>query len=278
MANKNSYNKKKNYRKKRGYKKSSNLMVIPQYRNLTPQSVIIKDSFQCQVKLVPNGSIAGMSHYPHVVMFDAADGYGILNPISSGRETWDILSQTTANELQSLQSSTSPYRRNYSHYYVLGSKMTATLIPTANYNSAIEGNVQIACGISRDQNWPTAAVGSGTSLREFTQARNTTTRQIMAARAGSTNPQQNSRCRMFASYSPKTLLGIKDTCDCEDLKVNVVDGKVGESSHYFLALQGLNLGGAQDPTKILPYIINVKIDYTLKFTEPQQNNNDPINA
>ena len=268
-------NGKKNNKKK--YSKN-NLMVIPQYRNLTPQSVIIKDTFQCQLKLQPNGSVAGMSHYPHVAMFDAADGYGIFNPISSGRETWDILSQTTANELQSLQSSTSPYRRNYSHYYVLGSKLTCTLIPTANYNSAIEGNVQIACGVSRDSSWPTAGVGSGTSLREFTQARNCTTRQIMAARAGSTNPQQNSRCRMYASYSPKKLLGIKDTTDCEELKVNVVDGKVGDDSHYFIALQGLNLGGAGDPTKILPYIINVKIDYTLKFTEPQQNHNDPLNA
>lgn len=266
-------------KKKRGYKKNKyGLMTIPQYRNLTPQSVVIKDSFQCQLKLVPTGTVAGMSHYPHVVMFDAADGYGILNPINSGRETWDVLSQTTANELQSLQSSTSPYRRNYSHYYVLGSKLTATLIPTANYTPQPEGNIQISCGISRDNAWPTAGAGTGTSLREFTQARNCTTRQIMAARAGSTSPQQNSRCRMFSSYSPSKLLGIKDTTDCEDLKVSVNDGKVGEASHYYIALQGLNLGGGSDPEKILPYIINVRIDYVLKFTEPQQNHNDPLNA
>lgn len=272
-------NAKRNYKRKRKryYKKQGAYMVVPQYRNLAPQSVVIKDSYQTQLKLVPNGTIAGMSHYPHVAMFDAADGYGIFNPINSGRETWDVLSQTTANELQSLQSTSSPYRRNYSHYYVLGSKMTVTMIPTANYNSAIEGNVQLACGVTRDHGWPTAAVGSGTTLREFTQARNTTTRQIMAARAGSTNPQQNSRCRMFATYSPKNILGIKDTTDCEDLKVNVVDGKVGEASHFFVALQGLNLGGSSDPDRILPFIINVKIDYTLKFTEPVQNHNDPIN-
>lgn len=275
MAPRKNGRKKKNGKRnnKRGWK-----LIIPQYRNLTPQTVLIKDSFQCQLKLVPSGSVAGMSHYPHVALFDAADGYGIFNPISSGRETWDVLSQTTANELQSLQSTSSPYRRNYSHYYVLGSKMTATFIPTANYNPAIEGNVQISCGVTRDSNWPAAGVGSGTSLREFTQARNTTTRQIMAARAGSTNPQQLSRCRMFASYSPQHLLGVKDTTDCEDLKVSVSDGKVGEATHYYIALQGLNLGGAGDPTKILPFIINVRIDYTMKFTEPVQNHNDPLNS
>ena len=74
------------------------------------------------------------------------------------------------------------------------------------------------------------------------------------------------------------ILGIEDTVDCEDLKVSVVDGKAGEASHFFIALQGLNNGGAGDPTKIAPYIINVRIDYTLKFTEPVQNVNDPINS
>jgi hypothetical protein len=128
---------------KKNYKQT---MVIPQYRNLAPQSVMIKDSFQCQLKLIPTGTLAGLSHYPHIAFFDAADGYGIFNPQSSGRETWDILSQSTANELPSLQSSVSPYRRGYSHYYVLGSKLTATFIPTANYTSGIEGNVQLACG------------------------------------------------------------------------------------------------------------------------------------
>ncbi len=155
--------------------------------------------------------------------------------------------------------------------------MTATFIPTANYNPAIEGNVQIACGLTRDQQWPAAGAASGTTLRSFSQARNTTTRQIMAARAGSTNPQQLARCRMFSSYSPQHILGIKDTTDCEDLKVSVVDGKAGEATFFYIALQGLNNGGASDPDKILPFIINVRIDYTLKFTEPQQDQNSPIN-
>lgn len=271
-------NNKKNGKVSKKVRKNRSL-AIPQYRNLAPQSVMIKDSFQCQLKLVPTGTVAGMSHYPHVAMFDAADGYGIFNPISSGRENWNILSQSTANELPSLQSGVSPYRRGYSHYYVLGSKLTATFIPTANYSSGIEGNVQLACGLTRDSAWPTATAGSGTSLREFTQARNTTTRQIMASpgvAAGA--PQALSRCRMFSSYSPKKILGIKDVVDCEDLKVNVVDGKVGEDTHYFIALQGLNLGGSADPEKIAPYIINVRIDYVLKFTEPQQNINEPINS
>lgn len=258
--------------------KNQRKLVIPQYRNLAPQSVVIRDTFQCQLKLVPTGTVSGMSHYPHVCFFDAADGYNIYNPVNSGRESWQVLSQTTANELQCLQSTNSPYRRAYSHYYVLGSKMTATLIPTANYNPHIEGNVQLACGLSRDNAWPSAGSGSGTSLREFTQARNTTTRQIMASpgvAAGA--PQALSRCRMFSSYSPKKILGINDTTDNDDLKVSVVDGKVGEASHFFLALQGLNTGISTDPTGIAPYIINVKIDYILKFTEPVQNVNEPIN-
>ena len=271
--------KKKNYKKKRRGNKNQQMLRIPQYRNLAPQSILVRDSYQCQLKLEPTGTIAGMSHYPHVAHFDAADGYAIFNPVNSGRENWNVLSETLNSTLQSLTAVTSPYRNNYTHYYVMGSKMTVTFIPTANYNANIEGNVQLSCGISRDSTWPTAGTGSGTSLKEFTQARNTTTRQIMASpgvAAGA--PQALSRCRMFSSYSPKKLLAIKDVTDNSDLKVSVVDGKAGEASHYFIALQGLNLGGAADPDGIAPYIINVKIDYTLRFTEPNQQINDPLNA
>lgn len=253
------------------------MRTIPQYRNLAPQSVMVRDTFQCQLKLKPTATLAGSSHLPHVAFFDAADGYLIYNPLSSGRENWNTLSDTYNNTLQSLQSTNSQFRRNYSHYYVMGSKMTVTMIPTANYVANIEGNVQLACGITRDTSWPVANQMNGTPLTEFTQARNTTVKQIMASpgvAAGA--PQALSRVRMFSSYSPQKLLGITDTTDCEDLKVSVVDGKVGEASHYYIALQGMNLGAASDPAQIAPYIINVKIDYLLKFTEPEPQNNYPI--
>lgn len=265
--------------KRKRVNKNQKMLRIPQFRNLAPQSILVRDSYQCQLKMMPTGSLPGLSHYPHVAFFDAADGYHIFNPVNSGRENWNILSETLNSTLQSLTAVTSPYRNNYTHYYVMGSKMTVTFIPTANYNANIEGNVQLACGITRDSSWPTAGSASGTPLKEFTQARNTTTRQIMASpgvAAGA--PQALSRARMFSSYSPKNLLAIKDVTDNDDLKVSVVDGKVGEASHYFIALQGLNLGGAGDPDAIAPYIINVKIDYTLKFTEPNQQINDPLNA
>lgn len=267
----------KNHKKRAN--KNQRMLRIPQYRNLAPQSVVVRDSYQCQLKMKPTASLAGSSHLPHVAFFDAADGYAIFNPVNSGRENWNILSETLNSTLQSVTAVTSPYRNNYTHYYVLGSKMTVTFIPTANYNANIEGNVQLACGITRDSAWPVASQLSGTPLKEFTQARNTTTRQIMASpgvAAGA--PQALSRCRMFSSYSPKKLLGIKDTVDNDDLKVSVVDGKVGEASHYYIALQGLNLGGSGDPAVIAPYIINVKIDYLLKFTEPNSQINDPINS
>lgn len=269
---------KNNNQKRKQNKKQFAIQKIPQFRNLAPQSVVIRDTYQTQLKLVDNASVAGHSSLPHVAFFDAADGYAIFNPINSGRETWSVLSETFGGYLGSLEPASSPYRRGYSHYYVLGSKMTVTVMPTANYVAGIEGNVQVGCGTVRDMSWPVAASGSGTSLTEFTQARNTTTRQIMASpgvAAGA--PQAGSRARMFASYSPKKLLGIKDTTDNDDLKVSVVDGKVGEATFFYLSLQGLNSGGASDPDKIAPYIINVKIDYTLKFTEPISNLNDAIN-
>ena len=80
-------------------------------------------------------------------------------------------------------------------------------------------------------------------------------------------PQAGSRARMFATYSPKTVLGIKDVEDNEDFRVSVVDGKATEKIFFYLALQGLNPGGGSDPVGIAPYIINIKVDYTLKFVE-----------
>lgn len=255
------------------------IQKIPQFRNLAPQSVVIRDTFQTQLKLNDNASVAGMSALPHVCFFDASAGNIIYNPINAGgRSVWSVLSTTQNNQLGSL-STISEYRRSYSHYYVLGSKMTVTFLPTANYTAGIEGNVQVSAGLTRDMSWPTATVGGGTPLGEFTEARNMTTRQIMASpgvAAGA--PQAGSRARLFATYSPKKHLGLKDTVDNDDLRVSVVDGKAPEQSLFVIALQGLNPGGASDPDKIAPYIINVKVDYTLKFVEPISQFNAALNA
>jgi len=253
------------------------IQKIPQFRNLAPQSITIRDSYQTQLKVADLGSINGMSALPHVAFWDASCGSIIFNPqAAGGRTQWSTLSATDNNMLGSL-TTISQYRRSYSHYYVLGSKLTVTVMPTANYNPGIEGNVQIACGTVRDMSWPSATSSGGTPLGEFTDARNTTTRQIMASpgvAAGA--PQAGSRARMFATYSPKKLLGIKDVEDNEDLRVSVVDGKSTEKTFFYLALQGLNPGGGSDPTSIAPYIVNVKVDYTLKFVEPISQFNQPL--
>jgi len=253
------------------------IQKIPQFRNLAPQSITIRDTYQTQIKMSDQGSVNGMSALPHVAFWEASSGYAIFNPLAAGgRSSWSTLSATASNMLGSL-TTISQYRRSYSHYYVLGSKMTVTVMPTANYNAGIEGNVQIACGTVRDMSWPTSTSSGGTPLGEFTDARNTTTRQIMASpgvAAGA--PQAGSRARMFATYSPKSTLGIKDVEDNEDLRVSVVDGKATEKTFFYLALQGLNPGGGSDPVAIAPYIINVKVDYTLKFVEPIAQFNQPL--
>lgn len=269
--NKRKYNRKCNYNKKRW----NNRKVIPQYRNLAPNILMLRDSYQTQIKLVPSGTTRGLSHYPHVCFFRASSGHDIFQPANTARGNFLQLSGTL-NDLQSLQSANPmAYRSMYSHYYVLGAKLSVTFQPTANPNGSgllMENNIQVGCGLSRDMGWPTSGAASGSSLQSLTQAKNASVRQLIA----NDNNTNAARCRLFSGYSPQRALGIKDTDDNEDLKVSVLDGNAAEATFFYITLTGLNPGGATDPEQIVPYIINVKIDYTLKFVEPNESKNQPI--
>lgn len=263
--------------RKRNTKKSKNSITkIPQYRNLAPNTILLRDTFQTQLKLLPQGSVNGASHYPHVAFFDASSGYNIYQPVSTNRVIWSQLSGTLT-DLKSLTSvHPSVYRRGYSHYYVLGSKMSVSFQPTANtVGTVTENNLQVSCGVSRDALFPTAGNASGTSLTGITEARNSSSRQILSNPTGAAS--KYSKIRLFSTYSPKRLLGIKDTTDNEDLKVSVNDGKANEQTFFWICVQGLNGATIQDPTQQIPMLINVKIDYTLKFVEPNEAMNEPIN-
>lgn len=271
-------NKRRNYRRKRRNNKKKRMLTrIPQYRNLAPNNLLLRDTFQTQIKLTPAGTIRGMSHYPHVCFFRASSGHNIFNPVNTARGSFLQLSGTL-NDLQSLQSaSPMAYRSMYSHYYVLGAKMVVSFQPTANPNGSqllMENNVQVGCGLSRDMAWPTSGTATGSSLQSLTQAKNASTRQIIASENNTAG--KYARARLFSGYSPKRALGIKDTTDNEDLKVSVLDGNANESTFFYITLTGLNPGATTDPEQIVPYIINVKIDYTLKFVEPQESKNLPI--
>lgn len=262
--------------KKNGSKKKNNQIAkIPQYRNLAPNSVMIRDTFQTQLKMSPVGSLGGLSHYPHVCFFDASSGFNVYNPISTTRGTWLQLSGTLT-DLKSVSSvHPSVYRRGYSHYYVLGSKMTVSFQTTANDQSVVtENNLQVSCGVSRDTNFPQAGNASGTSLTGITEARNASSRQILSNPTGTSNNKKS----LFSTYSPKSILGIEDTTDNEDLKVNVIDGKAQEQTFFWICIQGLNGAAMTDPQTQIPMLVNVKIDYTLKFVEPNEAMNEPINS
>lgn len=272
--NKRRYNKKRKYNKK---KKNTQLTRIPQFRNLAPNNLLLRDSFQTQIKLVPAGTTRGLSHYPHVCFFRASSGHNIFNPVNTARGNFLQLSGTL-NDLQSLQSAVPmAYRRMYSHYYVLGAKMSVSFQPTANPNGSgllMENNVQVGCGLARDMAWPTSGSASGSSLQSLSQAKNASTRQIIANESNTSS--RFARVRLFSGYSPKHALGINNTTDNEDLKVSVLDGNANESTFFYITLTGLNPGGATDPEQIVPYMINVRIDYTLKFVEPNESKNEPI--
>lgn len=274
---KTSYKKKNNNRKraKRGRKGRKRYPTIPQFRNLAPNSLMLRDTFQSQIKLVPLGTVAGMSGLPHVALFKCSSGYDIFKPVNSSRESWLQLSGTIGN-LQSLINTNAAPRRLYSHYYVMGSKITATFQPTSNIQTnPEENNVQVACGITRDALWPTASAAAGTSLHEITQARNSASRQMIG---NSNYGKVGNRAKMWASYSPKDILGITDTTDNDELKVSVVDGDATENTYFYVYLNGLNKATALDPTQIPNYLINVKIDYLLKFVEPLDNHNEAIGS
>lgn len=273
---KNSYRyKKNNKRNRKNNKRRQKIVKIPQYRNLAPNTVLLRDTFQTQLKMIPQGSVNGASHYPHVVFFDASSGHNIYQPVSTNRVIWSQLSGTLT-DLKSVSSvHPSFYRRGYSHYYVLGSKMTVSFQPTANAQGiATENNLQVSCGTSRDSLFPSAGNASGTSLTGITEARNASSRQILSNPTGASSTY--SKTRLFSSYSPRKLLGIKDTTDNEDLKVSVNDGKANEQTFFWICVQGLNGATIQDPTQQIPMLINVKVDYTLKFVEPNEAMNEPI--
>lgn len=275
---KNSYTYKKNRKSKRTNKKRTNkrrFPTIPQFRNLAPNSLMLRDSYQTQLKLVPLGVVAGMSGLPHVALFKAASGYDIFKPVSTSRESWVELSGTVGN-LASLTNSLAAPRRLYSHYYVLGSKMTVTFQPTCNIQvNPEENNVQVACGLTRDSLWPTGSAAAGTSMNEITKARNSSSRQMIG---NSNHGTVGNRAKIFSSYAPKSILGINDVVDNEDLKVNVIDGDPTEETYFYIYLTGMNKATALDPTQIPNYLINVRIDYLLKFVEPQDNHNEAIGS
>ena len=159
-----------------------------------------------------------MSGLPHVCFFKCASGYDIYKPLTSSRESWVHLSGTVGS-VQSLISSYAAPRRLYSHYYVMGSKMSVSFQPTCNIQvNPEENNVQVACGITRDALWPTASSGAATSLNEVVRARNSTSRQMIG---NSNYGRAGNRAKLWASYSPKTILGITETTDNDELKVSV---------------------------------------------------------
>lgn len=269
---KNGKNKRKNGKKGRGRKR---FPTIPQFRNLAPNSLMLRDTYQSQIKLVPLGTVAGMSGLGHVCLFKCAGGHDIYKPVSSARESWVQLSGTIGS-LQSLINTNAAPRRLYSHYYVMGSKMTVTFQPTSNIQTnPEENNVMVALGITRDSLWPTASAAASSSLNEVQQARNSTCRQMIG---NSNYGKVGNRARLFASYSPQSILGIKDTEDNDELKVNVVDGDPTEETYYYIYINGLNKATALDPTQVPNYLINVKIDYLLKFVEPLDNHNEAIGS
>lgn len=249
---------------------------IPQFKNLNPSSMFLRDSYQTQLKLVPNATLGGASYAPHVCLFRAAGAGSIYNPISSGRESWLQLSGTSPS-VGSVSSGSAP-RGQYNHYYVMGAKMTVSFQPTANNQDSTyhdENNVQVACGLSRDALWPTANAAGGTTLQEITHATNSKSRQTFG---NTMTGAVGNRVTMTQSYSPKRVLGISDTADNEDLKVKTADGVPHEETWFYIYLAGLNTGLASDPHTIPNYIINVKIDYLLKFTEVIDQVNIALNA
>lgn len=248
--------------------------IVPQFRDLAPDSMMLRDSYQTQIKLIPLGSIAGQSGLPHVIMFKCASGYDVYKPVSSGRESFTQVSGTTGT-LHSLLTTASAYRRSYSHYYVLGSKMTVSLQSTANIQTnPEENNIVVACGVTRDSAWPTAGLASGTAIGDVQRARNSTSRQLIG---NSNYGRVGNRAKIWASYSPKSALGITDTTDCDELKVSVVDGDPSEETYFYVYINGLNTATALDPTQISNQLLTVKIDYMLKFVEPIQNHNESLN-
>lgn len=273
-------------RKKRGYRPQYNLHTL-QISNVRPSVMRIP----IQVKYQFHCTAAGNSHGYATNLYLKMSNPNLIYSTVGG--IWSVLADTTAGTNVPPEMIT--LAQSYSHGHVLGSKCeysikfiqkrrtisdsSGNVLPNNNPNQQVQG---VYSGVTRDNTHVTVNSQPNQLItnHNFREQRilcgaNYGTLTSADGAAGSFTPAPVKRVNGKMTYSPKRLLGIKDTTDNDSLKITL-PGSVDPTENTWACI---NIQQACDKNTLgsstnfnndnfNDFYIDVKMTYLLQVSEP----------
>lgn len=177
---------------------------------------------------------------------------------SIGDEVFETGLITADGSTQLVQTTTNFFAK-YNHYHVLGSHLSVTARP----ESTVDGQNTNICAIARADRPNMFALS--TTAHDIERAFGVKSKWTKIAGGGSSES-----ARLHMGYLPSKTFGVKDTSDANQLRVASVYGSTPNDNTYYNVI----LMGAldSDPKTHSTYIIDVKVMYTVKFSEAKEEN------
>ncbi len=170
-------------------------------------------------------------------------------------ETGLIVSDSTTDLVQT----TGNYFAKYNHYHVLGSHLSVTARP----ESTVDGqNTNIACIARADR---PNMFATSTTAHDIERAFGLKSAWTKIAGGGSSES-----ARLHLGYLPSKTFGVKDVSDANQLRVASIYGSVPNDNTFYNVIL---MGALDSDTKThSTYIVDVKVMYTVKFSEAKEEN------
>lgn len=160
-----------------------------------------------------------------------------------------------------LVQTTGNYYGKYNHYHVLGSHMSATARP----ESTVDGQNTNICSVVRADR-PNQFAASTTN-HDIERAYGVKSNWTKIAGGGSSES-----ARLGIGYLPTKTFGVKDVTDANALRCSAIyDTQPNDRTFYNVVLMGAL---DSDLSTHSTYIVDIKVTYTVKFTEAREEN-DP---
>lgn len=271
---------------KRAFRPQYNLHTL-QIANVRPSVMRIPIQVKYQFHCTAASNSMGYGTCLYLKMSNPNTIYSTVGGI------WTVLADTTAGTNVPQEMIT--LSQNYSHGHVLGSKAEYSLkfiqkrrttsdssgnvVANNNPNQQVQG---VYSGVTRDN----SHIGIHSQPNELIVAHNFREQRCLAGAnygaltssdgaAGSFTPAPVKRLNGKITYSPKRLLGIKDTVDNDSLKM-VLPGTVDPTENTWaciniqqaLDINTLGSGTTFNRDNFNDFYIDVKVTYLLQVSEP----------
>lgn len=172
-------------------------------------------------------------------------------------ETGQIVADGSTNLVQT----TGNFYGKYNHYVVLGSHLSCTARP----ESTVDGQNTNICSVVRADRPNQFAIS--TTNHDIERAYGVKSNWTKIAGGGSSES-----ARLGIGYLPTKTFGVKDPTDANQLRCQSSYGiQPNDNTFYNVILMGAL---DSDPATHSTYIVDVKVIYTVKFTESREEN-DP---